>query len=106
MRQRPQVGIVIDLLSDYGDIYVGPYVLSWCNQGDGEWGSFGFSCDGKWEWYMTYYESYDPFSGKLEKDHGFIDWKLCVYNDSVKAWLPAVNWYQLKKFIRKHLRRT
>jgi hypothetical protein len=106
MRQRPQVGIVIDLLSDYGDIYVGPYVLSWCNQGDGEWGSFGFSCDGKWEWYMTYYESYDPFSGKLEKDHGFIDWELCVYNDSVKVWSPAVNWYQLKKFIRKHLRRT
>ena len=106
MRQRPQVGIDIDLVSDSGDIYVGPYILSWCNQGDDDWGSFGLSCDGKWELYMTYHESYDPFSGRWEKGYGFIDWELCVYNNSVKAWSPAVSWYQLRRFIKNHLHRT
>jgi hypothetical protein len=32
MRLRPRIGIDINLVDDYGDIYVGPLEISWCNQ--------------------------------------------------------------------------
>jgi hypothetical protein len=34
---------------------------------------------------MTYYESCDPFTGTQDGWPGFVDWELCVYNDSVRV---------------------
>ena len=109
MRQHTNFGIDINLKDDYGDIYLGPLEISWCNQGNGELGSFGLDWGNKWHLYMTYYESCDPFTGIQDGWFGFIDWELCVYNDSVRCkqcWSPTVTWFKLKKWISKHLHRT
>ena len=63
MRLRPHIGIDINLVDSYGDIYVGPLEISWCNQEDYEPGSFGLDWQNRWYLYMTYYESCDPFTG-------------------------------------------
>ena len=109
MRLRPNFDIDINLKDDYGDIYLGPIEISWCNQGDSEVGSFSLDWKGKWNLYMTYYESCDPFTGVQDGWPGFVDWELCVYNDSVmgsQCWSLAITLVKLKKFIGKHLRRT
>ena len=109
MRLRPRIGIDINLVDDYGDIYVGPLEISWCNQGDYEPGSFGLDWQNKWHLYMTYYESCDPFTGTQDGWPGFVDWELCVYNDSVRSkqcYSPMLAWYNLKKWISNHLRRS
>jgi hypothetical protein len=109
MRLRPRFGIDINLIDDYGDIYVGPLEISWCNQACYEPGSFGLDWGNKWHLYMTYYESCDPFTGTQDGWPGFVDWELCVYNDSVddkQCYSPMVAWYNLKKWISNHLHRS
>ena len=106
MRLRSRFDADINLVDDYGDIYVGPLVISWCNQGDGEHGSFGLNWSDKWHLYMTYYEPCDPFNGSTHGWPGFVDWELCVYNDTVKCWSSGMYGAKLKKWAGKHLRRT
>lgn len=106
MRLRPNFGVDINLKDDYGDIYLGPLEISWCNQGDGEVGSCGMTWQNKWHLYMTYYESCDPFTGVQDGWPGFIDWELSVYGKKTKCWSPVVTWFNLKKGINKYLRKT
>jgi hypothetical protein len=106
MRLRPSFGVDINLKDDYGDIYLGPLEISWCNQGNGEVGSCGVTWGGKWHLYMTYYESCDPFTGVQDGWPGFIDWELSVYGKETKCWSPVVTWFKLKKWSGKHLRRN
>jgi hypothetical protein len=89
MRLRPRIGIDINLVDDYGDIYVGPLEISWCNQAYYEPGSFGLDWGNKWHLYMTYYESCDPFTGTQDGWPGFVDWELCVHNDSKSTVLES-----------------
>ena len=56
MRLRPRIGIDINLVDDYGDIYIGLLEISWCNQAYYEPGSFGLDWGNKWHLYMTYCE--------------------------------------------------
>ena len=106
MRQRPCISIDINLLNDYGDIFVGPLEVSWCNQGNGEVGSCGVTWQNKLHLYMSYYESCDPFTGVQDGWPGFIDWELSVYGNETKCWSPVITWFKLKKWFDKHLHRT
>lgn len=99
MRLRPCFGININLLNDYGDIYVGPLEISWCNQEYGEAGSFGIGWGFKGHLYMTYCEPCDPFTGKPDCGPGFLDWELCIHNKDKPL---IINWSCLvKKVIRR-----
>lgn len=102
MRKRPNFAIDINLVDDYGDIYVGPLEISWCNQSVDEHGSCGFGWGSKWHLYMTYYVPCDPFTGSTKGWSGFIDWELWVYNDTVICCSPAVTWRKLKRWIDNH----
>ena len=105
MRLRPNFAVDINLKDDYGDIYLGPLEISWCNQGNGEVGYCGVTWGSKWHLYMTYYESCDPFTGVQDGWPGFIDWELSVYGKETRCWSPVVTWFKLKKWFDKHLRR-